>query len=268
MKKQKSNIIVLALVICLSIACMFTLTACRSEEHTHSYADAWTYNETHHWKEATCEHTTEKGEYAEHSLTDNACACGYVSVTYTVADANAWNEVLTGDYLSNVTCVAENNAYKDDVLLESEANGMNMKITENAILQAVSAHGQSQTMYVVKKDNAWYRLSKNQDAWYGMQITEQQVAAYTIVGGLGAYFVDKFSSFVYDSENKCYVAENLNLVGNTIFDYVKICIENGKLISVEMKRTVSADQYVLMQYTFTNYGTTVLEDVPQFTVNA
>ena len=45
----------------------------------HSYASNWTHNETHHWKEATCSHTTEKGEYAEHNVIDGECACGYVA---------------------------------------------------------------------------------------------------------------------------------------------------------------------------------------------
>ena len=35
----------------------FTLVACDKEEHTHTYATEWKYDETQHWHEATCGHT-------------------------------------------------------------------------------------------------------------------------------------------------------------------------------------------------------------------
>ena len=45
-----------------------------TEEHKHRFADEWTYNGTHHWKEATCEHTAEKSEYAEHTFVNEVCS--------------------------------------------------------------------------------------------------------------------------------------------------------------------------------------------------
>ena len=53
-------------------------------EHVHTFSDEWTYDETHHWHAATCEHTELKDAYEEHALEKNAdeteetCACGYV----------------------------------------------------------------------------------------------------------------------------------------------------------------------------------------------
>ena len=35
--------------------------------HEHTYAEEWTTDATHHWHEATCEHTGEKDGYAEHT---------------------------------------------------------------------------------------------------------------------------------------------------------------------------------------------------------
>ena len=35
-------------------------------EHTHTYSDMWSYNDTHHWHSATCTHAEEKSAYAEH----------------------------------------------------------------------------------------------------------------------------------------------------------------------------------------------------------
>ena len=48
---------------------MLGLAACKkTENHTHTYADAWSANETHHWKEATCEHKEEKLWASQHIL--------------------------------------------------------------------------------------------------------------------------------------------------------------------------------------------------------
>ena len=44
--------------------------------HPHKFATDWTKDETHHWHAATCEHTTEVSEKAEHTFTDGICVCG------------------------------------------------------------------------------------------------------------------------------------------------------------------------------------------------
>ncbi len=36
------------------------------DTHEHAFSESWSSNETHHWHEATCEHTTEKKNYGEH----------------------------------------------------------------------------------------------------------------------------------------------------------------------------------------------------------
>ncbi|MBQ9791225.1 MAG: hypothetical protein IJW28_01430, partial [Clostridia bacterium] len=56
------------------------------DETGHSYASGWTYDDTHHWKEATCSHSTEKGQYSEHNLSDGECFCGYGAIVYTVTE--------------------------------------------------------------------------------------------------------------------------------------------------------------------------------------
>lgn len=44
-------------------------------EHKHTFEDAWQNDENHHWKNATCSHTEEKGEYANHSDEDENGVC-------------------------------------------------------------------------------------------------------------------------------------------------------------------------------------------------
>ena len=63
------------------------------EVHTHTYADTWTYDETHHWHASTCGHETEVSDKAEHTfgewvtvteatedaegVKERSCSCGY-----------------------------------------------------------------------------------------------------------------------------------------------------------------------------------------------
>ena len=43
------------------------LAACAGEEHQHTFAEGWTSDSTHHWHEATCEHSEETEGKAEHT---------------------------------------------------------------------------------------------------------------------------------------------------------------------------------------------------------
>lgn len=43
--------------------------------HEHTYSDTWTTDDTHHWKNAICTHTSEKGELGAHVDSDSNGAC-------------------------------------------------------------------------------------------------------------------------------------------------------------------------------------------------
>ena len=43
-------------------------------EHVHTFSDKWSSNATHHWKVATCEHSDEISEKAEHTFVDEVCS--------------------------------------------------------------------------------------------------------------------------------------------------------------------------------------------------
>ena len=53
---------------------------CGAEEpeapHEHTYSDAWSKDETKHWHAATCEHTDEVADEAEHIYENGVCICG------------------------------------------------------------------------------------------------------------------------------------------------------------------------------------------------
>ena len=61
MKKRKIAVLI-GLFACALLA--LGLAGC---EHEHTYGAGWTYDATHHWHEATCEHSGERSDYAEHT---------------------------------------------------------------------------------------------------------------------------------------------------------------------------------------------------------
>ncbi len=85
MRKTKSILKVFSLAI--STVFLFGLTfaaACRQDAppeppaHMHAYADSWSSDETYHWHAATCEHTAEVKDKAEHTFSGNVCTvCNY-----------------------------------------------------------------------------------------------------------------------------------------------------------------------------------------------
>ena len=229
----------------------------------HSYASTWSYNDTHHWKEATCSHSTQKGEYAEHSLTDNACVCGY-TITYTVTE-NKWNEVFVGDYLNNGTVNIDSKYYENEVLIPEQSNATVMKSNETAMVMSMVDGADAESQYLVKEDDVWYAIMNNEGTWYGVEVPVTLVNSYSFAGSQGIAFVDRYNEFTFDDENNCYVASNFVIDSDVTAEYVKIYIKNGKLDKMEMKATINATAYAIAKYVFSDYGTTVIDNIPQWT---
>ncbi len=75
----------LCLLTCACLLLVLALVACNKtpeQPHTHTYADAWSFDEDGHWYAATCEHTDEKANTGVHvdEQNDGVCdVCGYGS---------------------------------------------------------------------------------------------------------------------------------------------------------------------------------------------
>ena len=117
--KKKLFVVLLVVVSCIALA--FGLAACGGE-HTHTYSADWSSDETHHWHAATCEHTDEMSDYAEHTWSDGAIttpvtctATGVMTYTCTACeetrtepiaiepDAHTWDD---GEVTTPATCTA------------------------------------------------------------------------------------------------------------------------------------------------------------------
>ena len=65
---KKKSFWAVVFAFCLIVPCMIMFAACGGKEHEHTYKSEWSKNATHHWLEATCEHTDVKGSEAEHTF--------------------------------------------------------------------------------------------------------------------------------------------------------------------------------------------------------
>ncbi|MCH5153179.1 MAG: leucine-rich repeat protein [Clostridiales bacterium] len=69
----------ITVTVALSILALCLLSAC-SLPHAHTYSDKWSSNATYHWHKATCGHTDETCDKAEHNFVNGSCdVCGYTA---------------------------------------------------------------------------------------------------------------------------------------------------------------------------------------------
>lgn len=89
MKERIKSISKILIIMCLVFCFSISIASCKKKKaaHVHTYADTWSYNETYHWHGATCEHTDEKQDYAEHTFVGNTCStCQYKKTGQTIPD--------------------------------------------------------------------------------------------------------------------------------------------------------------------------------------
>ena len=95
---MKKKLLITLLAMLMVGACAIGLAACgfgsEDDAHKHTYAMEWSYDETYHWHAATCEHTNEVGNKAEHSWDNGVITAeptctetGTKTYTCTVCDA-------------------------------------------------------------------------------------------------------------------------------------------------------------------------------------
>lgn len=107
---MKKKILTMALAACMGIAGAGMLVGCG---HEHTFAEEWKKDITHHWHEATCEHTTEKDAYSQHDYTDAAdisCnTCGFIreTATYNLWDGSKANSLVVDGTIVTINTAEE-----------------------------------------------------------------------------------------------------------------------------------------------------------------
>ena len=90
MKKAK---IAVALLIAFLMIFTVVLSACK--KHQHEFSPEWSSNDTYHWHQATCEHTTEVSDRATHELDSN----GICTVCGRNTSLNSYRSYISADLL-------------------------------------------------------------------------------------------------------------------------------------------------------------------------
>lgn len=163
-----------------------------SGSHSHSYATAWSYDDTYHWHAATCGHDVVSGK-AEHTYgEDHKCTvCGSVDPAQAVASINGKN------YLT---------------LQEAVAVGGDVKLLKDVDI--------SETVIVtkaVKLDLNGKTISNTNDLW------EKRAADWSLLSvRAGGDLTITGNGTLKAKENDCYAVD--------VQDGAKLTIENGTFV--------------------------------------
>ncbi len=142
---KKLLFLVVSFCVCLMMG--VTFTACKNEpseiEHTHTYANEWTYDEEYHWHNATCEHSEEISNNAKHNFENNVCTiCGY-NCTTIIPSADEYSVIFD----------ANNGAFSDGAIYEQV-------VEKNALLLAPTQPSRAGYVFV-----GWAKNANGTDVW-------------------------------------------------------------------------------------------------------
>ena len=212
--------------ICLMVSSLFMLTACDNDKdpgkqnvHKHTYATEWTSDETYHWHDATCGHTTEKSDLEQHNditwvntSTQHWQVCGTCGRELTDREDHNYQ-----GYLCECGRVSE------EAVIEVNSNGTLVYLDSltTAVVDGLS-------------DGASIRLLKD----YEMPATVSVDKDITIDFG-GHTIMAKVSGFdlAYRTANK-----QLRLLnGSLIADGFGVWIQNGGKLTVDADFTIFAN---------------------------
>ncbi len=132
--------------------------------------------------------------------------------------------------------------------------------------------------YIVKKGDFFYEVSKEDGAWEGVleENPENRIISLSVL--FKTFSEDEaitFEDFTYNEENKSYECEGTRSIfdyaNNVTKPYFTLSFEDGKIVRAEVseKREETADDasYAIeISYVFTNFGKTVVDDIPEFTI--
>ncbi len=239
---KKIIAIILAIIICAGIV---VLCITCGKKHEHTYSDEWTSDETHHWHTATCEHTDEVSDKAEHTYgEDKKCTvCQKAYIPVATATAETWQQEI-GD-IENATNI------KVTALVTWDG-----KTSANSIIEIdgskycatkYDSDGFNERLIMEKTaDNTYdyYRQREENGAWTKKVPEDWEIEQFT--GFLAQYAdmakiaADHFADAAFDSATNTYT---LNIESATIQDLpipatnmvYTITFSDGRLTRLNLK---------------------------------
>lgn len=105
------------------ISLLFALVGCGNETHTHEYSGEYTYNDTHHWRFATCEHSSLTVDFEKHEYNDEfvCLKCGYEHIhDFNTDGVCVCGKRIQGSNNSAATDLVNSTFYLKSVKIECE----------------------------------------------------------------------------------------------------------------------------------------------------
>ncbi len=260
---MKKKLLSILLVLAMTVSMATLLVACGDDEHTHTYATEWTADDTHHWHSATCEHTTEVSDKAEHNWgVDDKCTVCQKEKTENGGSSEGltqveWNAMFAAEALSNCTVVQT-----QDIQQTMYDSGSEFIIHT----VVTSKFADDKVLYKIVGGSVGEQPWENTELHTGVTADEKRSFFELIITLLNEY-----EYFTYDAAQDIYNATKT--VSTTIMEmgtsYVVEMSEgevrvsaDGKLVSVSYKYMQTIEGGVLngdVTWEFSDYGTTVID---------
>ena len=247
---RKLLITVLALVVVIS--CIGVLTAC----HSHTYDESrWETDATYHWHPATCKHTEQVSDKAEHTFNaqDKCDTCGYEKEPTLEVDQETWTQAL--DFSD------KNNWIYSLAVLEIEY----IQIRREGNVAYTAMQGEEQYFefngdviwQYAQVNSKWQKFDRSDNSDY--LAIEMQLETAPDAFGEFQYRYDEFEfvNGAYELQDASLYVYN-PLLGENVLDdaTVKVCFNNGEIVSISIVEqvTVDGETYTVMALSMT-FGT-------------
>ena len=194
----------------------------------HTFEEEWTYDETNHWRVATCEHTDIKGMFGPHTFDDGVVDGDRMKLTCTACGYLKTEEspyLVTEEEFKNI--LNSVNIFKVKVTGEERFT---------AILNDVRYYESEDSMiYYTFENGEYYAISKDGDQWVKDETAKE---SYDLISNynLFAVFSESFSEFTVDLKTMSYNAYCIEITdedGYTVFYYgVSVSFENNAVTSL------------------------------------
>ncbi len=240
-------------------------------EHTHAYATEWSTDETHHWKAAICEHTTEVSEKSEHSYgADGKCiACQKAKPVVNTVSQEEWVALFNGlidgiNHSATATVTMDQGQVTMGYKVEDNVRYMEQSVGTDAMKQYVSFNDDTSsfTIYIYDTNNGWVSTTSTYDdaAQYANQKFQLSFIAALFPTmsatekGEKLYITELYSAFTY-SEGK--YSATLYDAGETAHK-TTFTFENGKLVLGEV---VAATGTAVFTFAYDNVEVVIPQEV-------
>ena len=171
--------------------------------HTHKFATEWTYDETNHWKTATCEHTEEISGYSLHDYDEGIETND--GIKYTCNTCSYYKFELSDYMVTAETFATIMESIDNFTLTYANETGSYLVIISDVLY----FQGPDLGEYFVRDGDNYYQLGKfeGEDDWTKNAIDKSDYDGFKLNYRVLSLFKDSFSNLSYDAKTRSYVGD-------------------------------------------------------------